>query len=63
MHPGHQDAPRGSANRAARVGVREDHALGRHAVDVRSEDLVLAVAAEFAVAKIVRHDEHDVWRA
>ena len=63
VHPGHQDAPRGSANGAARIGVREDHALGRHAIDVRSEDLVLAVAAELAVAEVVGHDEHDVWRA
>ena len=57
---GHQAAARRGADGAAGVELRELHPLGRHAVDVRRLDLLLAVAAEFAVAEVVGDDEHDV---
>ncbi len=60
MFAGHQRAAAGRTDRATAVKVREPHALGGHAVDIRRLDLLLPVAAKFAITKVVRQDENDV---
>ena len=57
---GHEAAARRRADGAAGVGLGEAHALGGQAVQVRREDVLLAVAAEVAVAEVVGQDEDDV---
>ena len=60
VEPLHEAGPRRRADRVAGVGVGEAHALAGEAVDVRSEDLFLAVAAKVAPAEIIGEDEDDV---
>ncbi len=38
------------------------NALGREPIEMRRNDLLIAVAAEVAVALIIRNDEQDVGR-
>src|SRR5262245_16952871 len=57
---GHEGAAAGSADGAAGVKLRELHPRGGQLVDVRRLDLVLAIAAEVAIAQIVGKDEDDV---
>ena len=60
--PGQQRVPRWRANGRRRVSVRETHPLLRQSVHPWGLDLaVRVVAADVAVAQIIREDEHDVW--
>ncbi len=60
MHPGHQAASRRSTDRAARVRLGETDSFRRHAIDVRSREFSLTVAAQIAITKVVGEDEDDV---
>ena len=60
---GHQATARRGADGAAGVALREAHALRGQAVEVRRLDLLLAVAAEVAIAQVVGQDENDVGRS
>lgn len=55
--PGHEDAARRGAQRAAGVSVGEAHAFPSQLVDIRSTDLVLSVAANVPVSQVVGQDE------
>ena len=66
-HPGvpavlarHQAAPRRRAHRRAGVELREPQPLLRHPVQARRPDLRLPVAAQLAVAQVIRHDQDNV---
>src|SRR5262245_40342752 len=50
---GHQTAARRGTNRTAGVALREAHTLGGQAIEVRRLNLLLAVAADIAVALII----------
>ncbi len=60
VQPGHQRAARWRTHRAAGVELSEPHAAGGQAIDVRRFDLLLAIAAQIAVAEIIGQEEHDV---
>ena len=60
---GEQRRPARRADLGRRVELREPHALGGHAVEVRRADGRVAVAAEVAVAEVVGEDDDDVGRA
>ena len=60
MFAGHEDTARGRADGVAGVGTGEFHARGGERVDAGRLDLLLSVAAELAVAEIIREDEDDV---
>ena len=62
MAPRKQYAARGSANRRTGVGLGESHAAPRQIIDIGRFDFGLTVAAEFAVAQVIGHDEDDVGR-
>ena len=59
---GHEDAARRRADRSAGVVAGEAGAFGGELVEVRGADFFLSVAAEFAVAEVVRDDEDQVFR-
>jgi hypothetical protein len=61
VQAGHEHAARRRAHGAARVELREAHALGGELVEVRRLNQLLPVAAEFPIAEIVGEDEDDVW--
>ena len=56
----HEDAAGRRADGGARIVVRETHALGRHPVEIRRSDYLLAVAAQIAVSQVVGQDVDDV---
>jgi len=57
---GHEAASGGGADGGAGVALIELHAFGGEAVEAGGEDLLLAVAAEVGVAKVIGEDEDDV---
>ena len=57
---GHEDRSRGRTYIEARIRVRETHAFGGHAVEVRRFDARLAIAAEVPVTEVVGEDEDHV---
>ncbi len=60
MLAGHQDATGRSANRVAGIVAGETHALCGQLVEAGRLDLLLSVASELGVTKIVGHDVYDV---
>ena len=56
----HEGAARRGAHGVAGVDLREAHAVGCDAVDVRRLNPFLAVAADVADAEVVGEDENDV---
>ena len=56
----HKGAPRGSADGIAGVNLREAHAFGGEAVDVRCLNALLPETAQVAVAEIVGENENDI---
>src|SRR5439155_5046319 len=57
---GHQAATRGRADGASGIALSEAHSFLRQPIYVRSPNLLLAVAAEVAITKVVRQNENDV---
>ena len=62
FEPGHDRGMRRQREPDARVGVLEDEAVRREAVDGRRVCLRVASAAEVVVARGVERDQHDVGR-
>ncbi len=60
VQPGHQAAPRRRTDRAAGVVIREDHPLGRHAVQIRRLNRLLPIAAQVPIPQIVGQNEDDI---
>ena len=56
----HQNRARRRANRIARVVIGKQHPFIRKAIDIRRLEFLLPVAAEIAVAKVVRQNVDDV---
>ncbi len=61
VQTGHQHAAGGGADGGAGIELGEPDALRRHPVQVRRPNRGMPVAAEIAVAEIVREDDDDVW--
>ena len=57
---GHEHAARRGADGRAGIGIGESHAVGGQAIEIRRFDLLLAVAAEVAVAEVIGQDEDDI---
>src|SRR5688572_22700642 len=60
VKPCHQRRSRRSADRAARIVLREANALAREAIERRRLKLRLTVRAQISIAEIVRLNEQDV---
>ena len=58
--PRHEDATRRRTHGRTRVGIGKTRPLAGKTIDVRGQDLVLAVAPKISIPKIVSHDEDDV---
>jgi hypothetical protein len=63
VQAGHQHAARGRADRSAGVGIGELEALRCESIEIRRENLPLAVGADVAVTQIVSQDKDDVGLA
>ena len=60
VESGHEGGAGGGADGGAGVELREEGALGGHAVEVRGLDKLLAVATEVALGEVVAEDEDEV---
>ena len=60
MFARHQHTPRRRTDRCTAVMLGEPHPLCGEPVDVRRRDLLLAIAAEFTPAEIIRKYEYDI---
>ena len=58
--PGHQRRPRGGTHRTSGIGLREEHPLAGHAVEVGRLDVFLPVTSQIAVSHVVAQDENDI---
>jgi hypothetical protein len=61
VQAGQQAGSARGADRGTGIVTGETHPFPRHAVQIRSADILLAVAAEIAVAQVVGEDVNDVW--
>src|SRR5262249_16034654 len=61
VHPRHQRASRRRASGRPGITLRETHPFPGMSDEVRGFNLLLAVAAQFAVTQIVRQNKNDVW--
>jgi|TARA_B100001964_G_scaffold178440_1_gene196801 hypothetical protein len=59
----HENASGGRADGASRVKLRKAHALGRHFIQSRCLQGLLAKAPEVPVTEIIGQDEDDIRRA
>jgi hypothetical protein len=60
MLAGHQHAARRGAHGRTRIKLGEPHSLARHAVQPRGTDDLLPVAAQFAIAEVIRQHPDQV---
>jgi len=60
ISPGGERGARRRADRRVRVALGEHQSFQREPIDVRRRVVALAVAADVAVAQVVRQDEDDV---
>ena len=60
---GQQTSSRRTAERSRHVAIRESNASGSDRVDVRCWNLVISLAAEFAITEIVSKQKDNVRRA
>jgi len=60
VHAGHQGAAAGGLVGAAGVGGGEPCALGGEAIDMRGQDVGLAVATEVTRGEVIGDDQDDV---
>ena len=60
VHPGHEGAPGGRADRMPRVMAGEAHSLCRHAIQPRCLYLLLSKTTEISITQIIGQDQDDV---
>ncbi len=58
----HKSGPRRSTERRAHIALREAHPARRDGINIRSRNLGIALATEFAIPEIVGKDDDDVGR-
>ena len=57
-----QRRARRAAVRSAHVSAGESHAIAGQRVNLRRGNLRIPLASQLAIAKIIGHDDEDVWR-
>ena len=60
MFSGEQTAPRGRAERRAGQGLGKADSFGRHAVDIRRDNVGMPHARQLVIPQLVAHDKNDV---
>src|SRR5262249_12970576 len=60
---GHEARARRAAIGTRSVPIREADAVHGQGIDVRRGNILAGLTAQFGVAKIIGHDNEDIWRA